>query len=68
MLKVTHMYAGMHFVLTLQNPKTLQYIMGHSSVGMTLGVYTHATQQSVFSDFYKISDMKTTSAEQSFTG
>lgn len=48
--------------------KTVQYLMGHSSVEMTLGVYTHVTQQSVFSDFYKISDMKTTSAEQSFTG
>lgn len=48
--------------------KTVQYIMGHSSVGMTLGVYTHATQQSVFNDFYRISDMKTTSTEQSFTG
>ena len=23
------------------NPKTLQYIMGHSDIGVTLNVYTH---------------------------
>ena len=23
------------------NPKTLQYLMGHSEIGVTLNVYTH---------------------------
>lgn len=23
------------------NPKTLQYLMGHSDVGVTLNIYTH---------------------------
>ena len=25
------------------NPKTLQYIMGHSDIGVTLNTYTHLT-------------------------
>ena len=25
------------------NPKTLQYLMGHSEIGVTLDVYTHVS-------------------------
>lgn len=33
------------------NIKSVQYLMGHSSIGVTLSVYTHANQESVFADF-----------------
>lgn len=36
------------------NIKTVQYLMGHSSVQMTLEVYTHANQENVISDFANI--------------
>ena len=29
------------------NPKTLQYIMGHSDIGVTLNTYTHSTNQNI---------------------
>ena len=30
-----------HTFCTNMNPKTLQYLMGHSDIGVTLNVYTH---------------------------
>ena len=36
------------------NIKTVQYLMGHSSVQMTLEVYTHANQENVINDFANI--------------
>ena len=50
------------------NIKTVQYIMGHSSINMTLSVYTHATQTSVFEDFYKKVDNNFVVLAQSNTG
>ena len=45
------------------NLKTVQYIMGHSNVDMTLSVYSHATEESVFKDFYNISSLQNTHNE-----
>lgn len=36
------------------NPKTLQYIMGHSDISVTLGVYTHADMDKVSEEMYSI--------------
>ncbi len=36
------------------NPKSLQYLMGHSSIAMTLDYYTHATVQTVKEEFNKV--------------
>lgn len=38
------MYVGIHIAVTWQDryePKTLQYLMGHSDIGVTLNTYTH---------------------------
>ena len=39
------MYVGIHIVPIWRkagmNPKALQYLMGHSDIGVTLNVYTH---------------------------
>lgn len=36
------------------NPKSLQYLMGHSSIAMTLDYYTHATIQTVKEEFDRL--------------
>ena len=41
--------------------KTLQYIMGHSDVGVTLNVYTHASYDRTVEQMAKIIDMKSVS-------
>lgn len=40
------------------NPKTLQYIMGHSDISVTLGVYTHADMDKVAEEMQNISKEK----------
>lgn len=32
------------------NPKTMQYLMGHSDIGITLNIYTHTTLENVFNE------------------
>lgn len=36
------------------NPKSLQYLMGHASIAMTLDYYTHANIQTVKEEFNKL--------------
>ncbi len=58
------------------NPKTLQYLMGHSDVGVTLNVYTHsglddakeelARLKEVKADIQKTNNTNTTKINQSF--
>ena len=36
------------------NPKTLQYLMGHSDISVTLNTYTHWDFEDAKSDFQKI--------------
>lgn len=33
------------------NVKSVQYLMGHSSINVTLSIYTHANRENVFADF-----------------
>lgn len=36
------------------NIKTIQYIMGHSTINITLNIYAHTTKDMVFSDFFNV--------------
>ena len=44
--------------------KTLQYIMGHSDVGVTLNVYTHANYDRAAEQMTKIVSFKTASEQE----
>ena len=44
--------------------KTLQYIMGHSDVGVTLNVYTHANYDRAAEQMTKILDFKETDMQE----
>ena len=39
------------------NPKTLQYIMGHSEIGVTLNTYTHLGYEDAEEEMQKIVDV-----------
>ena len=45
--------------------KTLQYVMGHSDVGVTLNVYTHASYDRAAEQMAKIIDLKEVSTPES---
>jgi len=47
------------------NVKTLQYIMGHSDVGVTLNVYTHADYEKAAEQMTKILEFKAPSPKES---
>ena len=38
------------------NPKTLQYIMGHSDIAVTLNVYTHLGFEDAEEEMLKVAD------------
>ena len=38
------------------NPKTLQYIMGHSKIGVTLDIYTHLGLEDAREELLKIDE------------
>ena len=40
------------------NPKTLQYIMGHSDIGVTLNIYTHVQYEDAKKRMGKIFEVK----------
>ena len=39
------------------NPKTLQYIMGHSEIGVTLNTYTHLGYEDAEEEMQKITEI-----------
>ena len=39
------------------NPKTLQYLMGHSEIGVTLNVYTHVDIEDAKAEVERISTL-----------
>ena len=39
------------------NPKTLQYLMGHSEIGVTLNVYTHVDFEDAKAEVERISTL-----------
>lgn len=45
------------------NPKTLQYIMGHSDIGITLNTYTHLGFDDAKEEMNRISESKATSKD-----
>lgn len=40
------------------NPKTLQYIMGHSDISVTLNVYTHVGFEDAEKEMQRLTDTK----------
>ena len=36
------------------NPKTLQYLMGHSDIGVTLNTYTHVQYDDVVTEMKRV--------------
>ena len=40
------------------NPKTLQYLMGHSDIGVTLNVYTHMGLDDAEKELQKMQEKK----------
>jgi integrase len=44
--------------------KTLQYVMGHSDVGVTLNVYTHASYDRAAEQMAKLIDFKPAKASE----
>ena len=42
------------------NPKTLQKIMGHSSIEITLNVYTHLENKDVMKEFNRVMGLSST--------
>ena len=40
------------------NPKTLQYLMGHSDIGVTLNVYTHVGMEDAEKELKKMTQME----------
>lgn len=45
------------------NPKTLQYIMGHSDIGITLNTYTHLGFDDAKEEMTRISKTRTANSE-----
>ena len=46
------------------NPKTLQYLMGHSDIGVTLNTYTHLGLEDAEDELERIKQMENARAEQ----
>ena len=46
------------------NPKTLQYLMGHSDIGVTLNVYTHLGLEDAAAEMARIEEVETARKEQ----
>lgn len=40
------------------NPKTLQYLMGHSDIGVTLNVYTHSGLDNAKEELARLREVK----------
>ena len=46
------------------NPKTLQYLMGHSDIGVTLNVYTHLGLEDAAAEMARMEEVETARKEQ----
>lgn len=49
------------------NPKTLQYLMGHSDIGVTLNVYTHVGLEDASKELDKMQGLETARKEMGFS-
>lgn len=45
------------------NPKTLQYLMGHSDIGVTLNTYTHLGLEDAADELKRMEDLETARKE-----
>ena len=50
------------------NPKTLQYLMGHSDIGVTLNVYTHLGLEDAAEELKRMEELESTRREIGKTG
>lgn len=48
-------WGTVYMALAGMNPKTLQYLMGHSEIGVTLDVYTHTSFENAKDEMRKLS-------------
>ena len=46
------------------NPKTLQYLMGHSDIGVTMNVYTHLGLEDAAAEMARMKEMEAARKEQ----
>ena len=46
------------------NPKTLQYLMGHSAIGVTLNTYTHLGLEDAAAELHRMEKLKKAREEQ----
>ena len=46
------------------NPKTLQYLMGHSEIGVTLNTYTHLGLEDAAAEMNRMQEMEAARREQ----
>ncbi len=55
------MYADIPFVFNMaksgMNPKTLQYIMGHSDISVTLNTYTHVQFDDAKAELLRVAEV-----------
>ena len=52
-----HTYCG-NMAKSGMNPKTLQYLMGHSDIAVTLNVYTHIGLDDATEELRKLEEME----------
>ena len=46
------------------NPKTLQYLMGHSDIGVTMNVYTHLGLEDAATEMARMKEMEAARKKQ----
>ena len=46
------------------NPKTLQYLMGHSDIGVTMNVYTHLGLEDAAAEMTRMEEVESARREQ----
>ena len=46
------------------NPKTLQYLMGHSNIGVTMNVYTHLGMEDAAAEMARMEEVESARREQ----
>ena len=49
------------------NPKTLQYLMGHSEIGVTLDVYTHLGLEDAAAELHRMEEVQNARQEMNRT-
>jgi len=49
------------------NPKTLQYLMGHSAIGVTLDVYTHLGLEDAAEELRRMEELQNARQEMNRT-